>query len=366
MKTFLWAAILLFSAPAWAQTSTFTYQGKLEESSGPATGQYDFEFALYDDPSAGTQVAGPDVVEDVAVEDGLFQASIDFGAGAFSGGDRWLEIRVRPGSSTDPFTVMASRQAVAPSPLALHSRSVAEGAVGTSQIAAGAVTADEVDDSQVQLRVGAGCTTGSSIRQINADGTVLCEPDDDSGGDISGVDAGSGLEGGGASGSVSLAIADDGVTDAMLSPGAVTLPAVGTRPSTGVRLTGESLSSGVLNILNWDSEDWDTGGLHGTGTLDPYIFPDQPGLYLVTANLVYESGIDARREARMTYLNADQSSSEIIATHHGSERAMTLTSVYPFQGDGDRVYITVSVQTNSSMNASIPSRFTATWIGPLP
>ena len=49
MKTFLLAAFLAFSALAWAQSSAFTYQGELEQSGSPATGEFDFEFALFDD-----------------------------------------------------------------------------------------------------------------------------------------------------------------------------------------------------------------------------------------------------------------------------------------------------------------------------
>jgi cysteine-rich repeat protein len=67
----------------------------------------------------------------------------------------------------------------------------------------GDVTLD-ADTTYLQRRVSSSCPAGQSIREIASDGTVTCEVDDNSGGDITGVTAGIGMAGGGTSGVVTL------------------------------------------------------------------------------------------------------------------------------------------------------------------
>ena len=67
-----------------------------------------------------------------------------------------------------------------------------------------------VDTAVIQARVSSSCNVNSSIRAIAANGTVTCEADSNSGGDITGVTASTGLSGGGSSGTVSLSVSFSG------------------------------------------------------------------------------------------------------------------------------------------------------------
>ena len=58
MTNRLWLAfvwLLLFSITLVAQTTAFTYQGKLADNGNPANGHYDFQFSLFDALSGGAQ-----------------------------------------------------------------------------------------------------------------------------------------------------------------------------------------------------------------------------------------------------------------------------------------------------------------------
>jgi hypothetical protein len=251
------AAFFLFSGLAsvsFAQApvgTAFTYQGRLTDGGAPATGNYDLEVKLFDAGTAGTQVGSTVTLTNVMVSNGLFTASLDFGA-VFGGSQHFLEIGVRPGGSSGAFTVLVPRQELTPVPNAafasnattiagltctsgqvakwigsrwtcgadddtnsggtvtnvtagaglsggtisssgtiavatggitstmigngaVGSAQIASGAVGSAQIASGAVGSAQIDTTQVQTRVSGTCPAGSTIQQINGDGTVVCQ-----------------------------------------------------------------------------------------------------------------------------------------------------------------------------------------------
>jgi hypothetical protein len=53
----LFSIIVLASGACLAQTSAFTYQGRLTDGGTPANGNYDLQFTLWSSLSDGTQIA---------------------------------------------------------------------------------------------------------------------------------------------------------------------------------------------------------------------------------------------------------------------------------------------------------------------
>ncbi|MBW2975194.1 hypothetical protein KY366_05745, partial [Candidatus Woesearchaeota archaeon] len=79
--------------------------------------------------------------------------------------------------------------------------------IGSAEIGDG-LGVGEIDENAIQRRVTGSCPEGQSIRAIALDGTVICQDDSDSGGDITDVIAGTGLTGGGSSGSITLNVGE--------------------------------------------------------------------------------------------------------------------------------------------------------------
>ncbi len=130
--------------------TNFTYQGQLKESGLLANGPYDFQFALYDAATGGSQVGSTLTRDDVGVTDGLFTVELDFGD-VFDGEERWLEIAVRPGDNTGAYTTLSPRQLLTAAPYALHARRVWK-LGGNSNVAAGDYLGTS-DNQNLELRV---------------------------------------------------------------------------------------------------------------------------------------------------------------------------------------------------------------------
>src|SRR2546426_5493750 len=112
--------LCVFASTVFAQTSSFTYQGRLTDGGTPANGNYDLQFVLFDSLSGGAQVGSTQTLNTVAVSNGVFTVSLDFGASAFPGASRFLEISARP-SGSGSFTLLSPRQQITSTPYALRS-----------------------------------------------------------------------------------------------------------------------------------------------------------------------------------------------------------------------------------------------------
>jgi hypothetical protein len=98
--------------------TAITYQGHLTDNGAPAEGAYDLRFGLYDVLEGGSPINTIDVGLDVVK--GVFTVELDFGARAFDGSARYLEIGARAGESTDPYTTLTPRQPLTAAPYALY------------------------------------------------------------------------------------------------------------------------------------------------------------------------------------------------------------------------------------------------------
>ena len=158
-STFALALVCLLAGPSAAQTplgTAFTYQGRLSDGGSLAGGSFDFQFLLFDAAGGGLQVGSTLDHLAVAVTDGLFTVSLDFGASAFAGSARWLEVHVRPAGG-GAYTPLAGRQRLTPTPYALTAAGVVDGAIvdadvsptaslSGSKLADGSVTSAKVAD----------------------------------------------------------------------------------------------------------------------------------------------------------------------------------------------------------------------------
>lgn len=132
-----WIAIVLLSLlsgiPALVAAAplgrSFTYQGQLSQSGVPLDGLVHLRFSLWDapgtgePPTGGNAVGSPQVRAGIPVVAGVFTVDVNgdgaFGAQAFSGEARWLQVEVCADSACSSSTPLGPRQALTAAPYAL-------------------------------------------------------------------------------------------------------------------------------------------------------------------------------------------------------------------------------------------------------
>src|SRR5688572_23348930 len=171
MKTSLLRVLILFmlafasTGKVRAQGTVLTYQGALHQNGTAYTGPAEMQFSLWDAASggAGPVASNTPAIIPVALTDGLFTATLDFGSAVFTGADRWLEIQLR--TNLGAFTTLSPRQKLTAAPYSIRSREAAgvpTGAITTTMIAPGAVTDTQLSAISAAGKVANSATTATS------------------------------------------------------------------------------------------------------------------------------------------------------------------------------------------------------------
>lgn len=149
------AAFLSHAAILFAQGTAFTYQGRLHDGGTPATGSYDFQFTVHSAASGNVPVSATLATNAVPVSNGLFTVTLDFGAGVFTGGARWLNIEVKTNAAPGVFASLTPRTEIASAPYAVFAGSaaaagsVAVDGVSTASLQNNAVTSEKIADGTI-------------------------------------------------------------------------------------------------------------------------------------------------------------------------------------------------------------------------
>ncbi len=176
LQTLFLALVLLATAQTQlqAQGTAFTYQGRLNFNGSPAAGNFDLAFTLFATNTTGVAIAAPVTNSATAVTNGLFTVTLDFGAGIFTGPNRWLEISARTNGG-GAFTTLAPRQPLTPTPYAIFANTASNvlGVIPSSQITGtispAQLPANVITNTQVGVTLGGTFSgNGSGLTNLNA------------------------------------------------------------------------------------------------------------------------------------------------------------------------------------------------------
>ena len=111
-KVFLTIALtMLFSSFVAAQGNAFSFQGRMNDGTNPANGQYDMQFSLFNGVTGGTQIGATVARPATTLINGVFSTTLDFGATAFNNPNAvFIEIAVKPAGSPNNYTILGPRQ----------------------------------------------------------------------------------------------------------------------------------------------------------------------------------------------------------------------------------------------------------------
>lgn len=155
-------ANLLAQTAALAQSTAFTYQGRLNNNGVPAAGLYDLRFRLFFDALGNNQAGSTLLTNAVPVTNGLFTLTLDFGPGIFNGTNYWLEVDVKT-NGAGAYVDLSPLQAVTPVPYAIFAENAVNGGLGAGTYT-NAVTLNNPSNNFNGTFIG----SGASVSNVNA------------------------------------------------------------------------------------------------------------------------------------------------------------------------------------------------------
>jgi hemoglobin-like flavoprotein len=180
----LFLLLTAFAGSSVGQTTIFTYQGKLNDGETAANGPYQFEFRLFDVQTVGTgtQIGGTLTNVPATVVNGIFTVQLDFGANAFNGTDRFLEISVRR-NAAESYVALSPRQPLTSAPYAIKSKTSETAITANNTQQLGGVEASQyvqtndsrMTDARTPLPGSQNYIQNSTTQQINTDFNISGE-----------------------------------------------------------------------------------------------------------------------------------------------------------------------------------------------
>ena len=98
---------------------TFTYQGQLRNAGALVNGPVDLRITLWDSDVAGGQVGAINNYQAVPITDGRFALGLNFGATAFDGSNRWVQLEFRSPAGSGQYLTLNPRDKIMATPYAM-------------------------------------------------------------------------------------------------------------------------------------------------------------------------------------------------------------------------------------------------------